>query len=145
MLQLWEYATAINVVSGFRLFLWPLLLYNPLSERHVSKNPKKRCATYILLIEIDVRYLRYLRSNGSLLLISVLLIFVVTGLDTIAPWSIKFIADNVIGGELFDNPAGMCITDRLDADQHVLTLARPGAVCHDTAGTGNPSLAFGHL
>lgn len=50
------------------------------------------------LLGVEVRFLRYLRAYRGLLLLSLGLIVVVAVLDTLAPWPVKLIIDQVIGG-----------------------------------------------
>ena len=84
---------------------------------------KARARKQIPLIGVDARFLGYLKPYGGLLFISMLLIFMVAALDTLAPWPVKFIVDNVIGGKPFTGVAGKQILAVLGDDQRVLTAA----------------------
>ncbi|MEK7787644.1 MAG: ABC transporter transmembrane domain-containing protein, partial [Chloroflexota bacterium] len=84
---------------------------------------KAKARKQIPLIGIDSRFLSYLKPYGGLLFTSMLLIFTVAALDTLAPWPVKFIVDNVIGGKPFTGVAGEQILAALGDDQRVLTAA----------------------
>ena len=71
-----------------------------------KKRKKRENISYIPVIGIDARYLRYLKPFASLLSVSVMLIFVVAFFDVIAPWPLKFIIDNVIGDQPFSGVVG---------------------------------------
>ena len=71
-----------------------------------KKRKKRENISYIPVIGIDARYLRYLKPFASLLSVSVMLIFVVAFFDVIAPWPLKFIIDNVIGDQPFNGVVG---------------------------------------
>ena len=83
---------------------------------------KRKGVRYIPLIGIDARYLRYLTPYIGLLLLSSVMIIAVALFDIIAPWPIKFIVDNVIGGEPFAGTAvGDWLVDNVGTDQRLLT------------------------
>ncbi|MBE9508704.1 MAG: hypothetical protein IMY86_11725, partial [Chloroflexi bacterium] len=103
---------------------------------------KQKRSRQIPLTGIDARYLRYLKPYGGLLFISLILILVVALLDTIAPWPIKYIVDNVIGGESFSGPVGEWITAHLGTDQRVLTAALGLALMALTVLQGLASFAY---
>lgn len=86
-------------------------------------NRERKRSRQIPLTGIDTRYLRYLKPYGGMLFISGILILVVATLDTLAPWPIKYIVDNVIGGEPFSGPVGEWVVAQLGTDQRVLTVA----------------------
>jgi subfamily B ATP-binding cassette protein MsbA len=86
-------------------------------------NRERKRSRQIPLTGIDARYLRYLKPYGGMLFISGILILVVATLDTLAPWPIKYIVDNVIGGEPFSGPVGEWVIAQLGTDQRVLTVA----------------------
>ncbi|MCB0000213.1 MAG: hypothetical protein KDE56_30825, partial [Anaerolineales bacterium] len=68
------------------------------------KRKKRSDVNYIPLIGIDARYLRYLTPYVGLLVLSVIMIVLVALLDIIAPWPVKYIIDNVIGGRPLTGP-----------------------------------------
>jgi subfamily B ATP-binding cassette protein MsbA len=103
---------------------------------------KQKRSRQIPLTGIDARYLRYLKPYGGLLFISLILILVVALLDTIAPWPIKYIVDNVIGGESFSGPVGEWVTAHLGTDQRVLTAALGLALMALTVLQGLASFAY---
>ncbi|NOX63675.1 MAG: ABC transporter ATP-binding protein [Chloroflexi bacterium] len=78
---------------------------------------------YIPLLGIDARYLRYLRPYTGLLAISLALVFVAAGLDILAPWPLKFIVDNVIGGKPYENEAAQAFADWIGPDPRRLAAA----------------------
>jgi len=80
-----------------------------------------RRSSSIPLIGIDARYLRYLKPYSGLLLISFLLILAVAALDTLAPWPIKFIVDNVLKGKPVQGALAGGLQDRLGHDPRLLT------------------------
>ncbi|MGB0383541.1 MAG: ABC transporter ATP-binding protein [Ardenticatenaceae bacterium] len=84
-----------------------------------KKRKKRKNVSYIPLIGIDSRYLRYLRSFGSLLLVCVVLIFLVAFFEVIAPWPLKFIIDNVIGGKPFTGEVGEWLIDLVGTDERL--------------------------
>jgi ABC-type multidrug transport system fused ATPase/permease subunit len=63
-----------------------------------SRKRKQAKIHRIPLLGIDARYLHYLEPYGGILFLSFILILVVALLDVVAPWPLKFIVDNVIGG-----------------------------------------------
>ena len=87
----------------------------------LEKEKKLENVSRIPLIGIDKRYLSYLKSFKGPLLLSFIMIIVVASLDVIAPWPLKFIVDNVIGGRPFSGPIGDFITTQFGADQRILT------------------------
>lgn len=78
-----------------------------------NPNPGRRT---IPLLGVDARYLRYLQPYRVLLLITLLLILAAAGLDLIAPWPLKFIVDNVVGGKNYTTPVGAWIEETLGND-----------------------------
>ena len=91
------------------------------SEVEREKRRKRKDVRYIPVIGVDMRYLRYLKPFSGLLTVSVILIVGVALLDIIAPWPLKFIIDNVLGGEPFVGPVGDWLTENVGTDQRVLT------------------------
>lgn len=75
----------------------------------------------IPLIGIDARYLRYLKPYRGLLLISLLLILAVAALDTLAPWPIKFIVDNVLRDKPIQGPIAAWMEAQWGHDPRLLT------------------------
>lgn len=73
------------------------------------------------LVGIDARYLRYLKPYSGLLALSLLLIIAVAVLDTLAPWPIKFIVDNVLGGKPIQGLLAGWLQDWLGQDPRLLT------------------------
>ena len=87
----------------------------------MTQAAKPQSAKSIPLLGIDARYVRYLRAFWPLLLLSIALIFAIAGLEIIAPWPLKFIIDNVLGGKPFTSPFGVWLTATFGADQRVQT------------------------
>ena len=87
----------------------------------MSGKKKRANVRYVPLIGIDARYLAYLKPYVGLLAVSIVLIVIVAFMDIIAPWPIKYIVDNVIGGKPFNDPVGNWITAQLGTDQRLLT------------------------
>ncbi len=71
------------------------------------------------LLGIEARYLRYLRPFGGLMALMLGFILVVAGLDIIAPWPVKFIVDNVIGGQPFQGGPGAWFVATFGGDPRV--------------------------
>ncbi len=88
------------------------------SQRTKKSRPEVR---YIPVVGIDIRYLRYLKPFTGLLGLSAILIIGVALLDIIAPWPLKFIIDNVLGGEPFTGPVGDWLLTYIGTDQRLLT------------------------
>lgn len=105
----------------------------------------KSTAKTLPLLGIDARYLRYLKAFWPLLLLSFGLIFVVAGLDIIAPWPLKFIVDNVLGGAPFTTPFGVWLTDTFGTDQRVLTAVLGLMMLGITLAMGAASFAFEYV
>lgn len=84
-----------------------------------SRRKKRENVRYLPLIGIDARYLRYLRPFTLMLSLTVLLILVVALLDVIAPWPLKFIVDNVIGGQPWTGPVGEWMLGTFGTDQRI--------------------------
>jgi len=97
------------------------------------------------LLGIDARYLGYLKAFWPLLLLSVALIFAVAGLDIIAPWPLKIIVDNVLGGQPMTTPFGVWLTDRFGTDQRVLTAVLGLIMLGITLAMGATSFAFEYV
>ncbi len=106
---------------------------------------KRRRKRQIPLIGIDVYYLRYLRPFGGLLFLSMLLILLVAALDALAPWPLKFIVDNVIGGRPFTGPVGGWIRDQFGQDQRVLTAVLGVALLGVTVLQGAVAFAYEYV
>ena len=79
------------------------------------------------------------------LLLSVALIFAVAGLDIIAPWPLKIIVDNVLGGQPMTTPFGVWLTDRFGTDQRVLTAVLGLIMLGITLAMGATSFAFEYV
>lgn len=89
--------------------------------RAVARRPDKKTGRQIPLVGIDARYLRYLKPYSGLLAVSTLLIVIVAGLETIAPWPIKFIVDNVLKGRPLQGPVGAWLHVQWGNDPRILT------------------------
>ncbi len=87
----------------------------------VTSEAKAPTSNTIPLLGIDRRYVGYLRRFWPLLLLSIGLIFAIAGLDIVAPWPLKFIVDNVLGGKPFTGPFGEWLTTTFGTDQRVQT------------------------
>ncbi len=89
-----------------------------------KKSKEKRTGVrYIPLLGIDARYLRYLKPFTGLLTISLLLVFVSAGLDILIPWPLKFIVDNVIGGQPYKSDAALAFAEWIGPDPRRLAAA----------------------
>jgi subfamily B ATP-binding cassette protein MsbA len=97
------------------------------------------------LLGIDARYLSYLKAFWPLLLLSVVLIFAVAGLDIIAPWPLKIIVDNVLGGQPMTTPFGVWLTDTFGTDQRVLTAVLGLMMLGITLAMGATAFAFEYV
>lgn len=105
----------------------------------------KSGAKTLPLLGIDARYLGYLKAFWPLLLVSVALIFAVAGLDIIAPWPLKIIVDNVLGGQPMTTPFGVWLTDTFGTDQRVLTAVLGLMMLGITLAMGATSFAFEYV
>ncbi len=105
----------------------------------------KRAPQTLPLLGIDARYLGYLKAFWPLLLLSVVLIFAVAGLDILAPWPLKFIVDNVLGGQPFTTPFGVWLTDTFGTDQRVLTAVLGLMMLGITLAMGATAFAFEYV
>ena len=92
------------------------------SKGHVKKK-KRAKARDIPLLGIDARYLRYLKPFTGLLTISMLLVFVSAGLDILIPWPLKFIVDNVIGGQPYKTSLAQSFAAWIGPDPRRLAAA----------------------
>ncbi|MCB9419003.1 MAG: ABC transporter ATP-binding protein [Ardenticatenaceae bacterium] len=110
---------------------------------------KERCprknVQYIPLIGIDARYLHYLKPFGLLLSGSIILIVAVALLDVVAPWPLKFIVDNVLGGDPFTGPVGDWLTVNVGTDQRVLTAVLGMALLLITVLQGGIAFAYEYM
>ena len=84
-----------------------------------KRQPK---GSYIPLVGIDKRYLRYLRNFKALLAGSIVFIFMRACLDVITPWSLKFIIDNVLGGIPFTGLAGTIVIGVAGSEPKIQTI-----------------------
>lgn len=88
----------------------------------MSDTKKNKRENPIPLLGIDRRYLVYVRPYTGLLTISVLLMVLVALLDTLAPWPVKFIVDNVVGDQPFSGATGLWIVENLGTEPRYLTV-----------------------
>ncbi len=117
-----------------------------MSDTPVKKEQRKRKnVQYIPLIGIDARYLHYLKPFGGLLATSIFLIIGVALLDIIAPWPLKFIVDNVLGGEPFTGPVGEWLTANVGTDQRVLTAVLGMVLLLITVLQGGIAFAYEYM
>jgi len=75
----------------------------------------------IPLLDLDMRYLRYLLPYSGHLAFGLLTILGVTALDLVSPWPLKFIVDNVIGGRPLGDPLSRAIADAFGDDPRLLS------------------------
>ena len=115
------------------------------SEVERKKRRKRKNVRYIPVIGVDMRYLRYLKPFSGLLTVSVILIIGVALLDIIAPWPLKFIIDNVLGGEPFVGPVGDWLTENVGTDQRVLTAVLGLALLLITIFQGLIAFAYEYM
>ena len=108
--------------------------------RKIRKNVR-----YVPLVGIDSRYLNYLLPYLGLLLLSALLILIVAGMDVLAPWPLKYIIDNVLGGEPFTDPVGLRLTAAIGTDQRLLTAVLGLALLLITVLQGLASFAYEYM
>ncbi len=106
---------------------------------------KRKDVRYIPLIGIDSRYLKYLGPYLHLLLISAVLILLVAVMDILAPWPLKYIIDNVLGGEPFVDPVGRQLTAVIGTDQRFLTATLGLALLLITVLQGMASYAYEYI
>ncbi len=75
----------------------------------------------IPLLELDPRYFRYLWPYSGHLAFGLLTMFGVALLDLAAPWPMKFIVDNVVGGRPFSDPISQSVVTSVGDDPRWLT------------------------
>ncbi|MEZ4514161.1 MAG: ABC transporter ATP-binding protein [Chloroflexota bacterium] len=109
------------------------------------KRKKRSDVNYIPLIGIDARYLRYLTPYVGLLVLSVMMIVLVALLDIIAPWPVKYIIDNVIGGRPLTGPVGDWLLANVGTDQRLLTAVLGLALLVIVIFQGATSFAYEYL
>ncbi len=109
------------------------------------KRKKRSDVNYIPLIGIDARYLRYLTPYVGLLVLSVIMIVAVALLDIIAPWPVKYIIDNVIGGRPLTGPVGDWLLANVGTDQRLLTAVLGLALLIIVIFQGATSFAYEYL
>lgn len=101
------------------------------------------------LIGIEARFLRYLWPYGPLLAASALFVFIVAGLETLAPWPVKFIVDHVLGNQPFkttvDEGVMRWLMARVGEDQRLLTAVLGFALVALTVLQGLASFGFEYL
>jgi subfamily B ATP-binding cassette protein MsbA len=110
-----------------------------------SRKRKQAKIHRIPLLGIDARYLHYLEPYGGILFLSFILILVVALLDVVAPWPLKFIVDNVIGGHPFEGPVGDWVTAQFGTDQRVLTAVLGLALLLLTVLQGLSNFAYEYM
>ena len=76
--------------------------------------------TNVPLLGIDARYLGYLRPYRSLLMFTIILIFIVAGLEALAPWPIKIVVDIVLKQEAFTSELGQQLLNGVGGDRRLL-------------------------
>ena len=111
----------------------------------MSSRKRKQKIHRIPLLGIDARYLHYLKPYGGILFLSFILILVVALLDVVAPWPLKFIVDNVIGGQPFEGPVGDWITAQFGTDQRVLAAVLGLALLLLTILQGLSNFAYEYM
>jgi len=111
----------------------------------MSSRKRKQKIHRIPLLGIDARYLHYLKPYGGILFLSFILILVVALLDVVAPWPLKFIVDNVIGGQPFEGPVGDCVTTQFGTDQRVLAAVLGLALLLLTVLQGLSNFAYEYM
>ncbi|MCB9431341.1 MAG: ABC transporter ATP-binding protein [Ardenticatenaceae bacterium] len=109
------------------------------------KRKKRTDVNYIPLIGIDARYLRYLTPYVGLLVLSVIMIVLVALLDIVAPWPVKYIIDNVIGGRPLTGPVGDWLLVNVGTDQRLLTAVLGLALLIIVIFQGATSFAYEYL
>ncbi len=110
-----------------------------------QRHKRRKGVRYIPFLGIDARYLRYLLPFGGLLTLCLLLILAVALLGIIAPWPLKYIVDNVIGGRPFTDPFGLWMTERLGDDPRTLAAAFGLLLLAVTVALGAASFAYEFL
>lgn len=75
----------------------------------------------IPLLDLDSRYFRYLLPYSVRLALTLLTMLGVASLDLAAPWPLKFIVDNVIGGKPFTDPISQAAIRVVGDDPRLLT------------------------
>ncbi len=110
-----------------------------------GRRPRRPAGRLIPLAGIEARYLPYLRPFASLLAVSVALVFLVALLDILAPWPLKFIIDNVLGGQPYGGQAGQWFTALVGHDQRLAAAALGLAMLLLTVFQGLAGFAYEYL
>ncbi len=116
-----------------------------MSDRSAKKHEKQENVRYLPIIGIDARYLHYLKPYGGLLFLSLILVFAIAALEVIQPWPLKFLIDNVIGGEPFSGPVGEWLVGTVGTDQRVLAILLGFALLFVTLLQGAAAFAYEYI
>jgi ABC-type multidrug transport system fused ATPase/permease subunit len=73
-------------------------------------------------LDLDARFFRYLWPYTHYLIAAVVMMVVVAALEVVSPWPLKFIVDNVIGGEPFGAVIGDWILTHVGDDPRLQTV-----------------------
>jgi subfamily B ATP-binding cassette protein MsbA len=97
------------------------------------------------LLDLDLRYFLYLLPYSFRLILTVGTMLVVAALDVASPWPLKYIVDNVIGGQPFTDPIGREIVANVGADPRLLTAVFGLMIIALAALSGFFSFAYTYL
>lgn len=75
----------------------------------------------IPFLDLDPRYFKYLWPYAGQVGLGLLTMVGVAALDLAAPWPLKFIVDNVVGGKPFTDPLGLRVVQTVGDDPRILT------------------------
>lgn len=114
-------------------------------ETNDSKKKRRAGVRYIPFLGIDARYLRYLTPYGGLLLLCLLLIVLVAVLGIVAPWPLKYIVDNVIGGRPFTDAFGLWVESQLGDDPRLMAAAFGLMLLLVTVALGAATFAYEYI
>ena len=115
----------------------------------MSEQPKRRKKrkhiTYLPVIGIDARFMRYVLPYSGLLLLTFALVLFVAFFDILAPWPLKYIVDNVIGNQPFEGTVGVWLVETLGNDKRWQAAAFGLALLFVTLLQGAASFGYEYL
>lgn len=113
----------------------------------MSSKPRKRRKhiTYIPFIGIDARFLRHVAPFMGLIALTAVLILIVAALDILAPWPLKYIVDNVIGGRPFETAVDQRVVEWIGNDKRWQAALLGIALLTITLLQGGAAFAYEYL